>query len=103
MSSITPPNLSPANGGSSAPDLTGTLTGATGSVIDGLFALAGVAAVIYLIWAGAQYILAAGTPEKSKQARAALINAVIGVVIVVSAYAIIRVGFSLGSFITNII
>ena len=66
-----------------------------------LTALAGVLAVLYVLWAGIQYITSGGSPEKAKAARTSVINAVIGVIIVVAAYAIIRVGILIGNDISN--
>lgn len=58
--------------------------------------LAGGLAVLYLIWAGVQYITSAGNPEKAKAARQAIINAIIGIVIITTAYAIIRFATTIG-------
>lgn len=59
--------------------------------------LAGALAVIYVIWAGVQYISSNGSPDKIKTARASLINAVIGVIIVIAAYGIVRIGIIVGN------
>ena len=53
-------------------------------------------AVIYLIYAGVQYITSGGSPDKAKAARAGIINAIIGIVVIVASYAIIRFGVSIG-------
>lgn len=58
--------------------------------------LAGIAAVGYLIYAGILYITAGGNQERTKQARAGIVNAIIGIAIIVAAYAIIRFAIGLG-------
>lgn len=68
-----------------------------GTIINILLFLAGAAAVIYLIWAGIKYLTSGGDTKKAEEARRAIINAVIGIIIVVSAYFIIRVAFSAGT------
>jgi hypothetical protein len=55
-----------------------------------LFAVAGGAGVIYITWAGVRYITAGASAEKTKTARQGIVNAVIGIVIAMSAFAIIR-------------
>jgi len=59
--------------------------------------LAGILAVILLIWYGIQYITAGGSPDKAKAARTGIINSVIGIVIIVAAYFIIRVAMGIGN------
>jgi hypothetical protein len=49
---------------------------------------AGVAAVIYLLWAGILYITAGGDEAKAGKARTGIVNAVIGIVIIVLAFVI---------------
>ncbi len=71
-------------------------TGATGlsqvvtRVISWLMVFAGLVAVIYLIYGGLLYITAGGDAEKSKSGRTALINAIIGIVIIALALLIVR-------------
>lgn len=64
--------------------------------------IAGALATIYLIWNGIQYITSAGNPEKIKSARSGMINAVIGIVIIVAAYAIIRFAISIGNTVNTV-
>lgn len=59
--------------------------------------IAGVLAVLFLLWSGLKYITSAGDPEKAKSARAGIINAVIGIVIVVAAFYIVRFAVSIGN------
>ena len=58
--------------------------------------LAGVLAVLYLIWYGIQYITSAGSPEKVKTARTGIINSIIGIIIIVVAYTIIKLAVGIG-------
>jgi hypothetical protein len=58
-------------------------------VIGWMLFIAGAIAVIYLIWAGYQYITAAGDPEKATKAKNAIIHAVIGIVVIVLSYVIL--------------
>lgn len=62
-----------------------------------LLTLAGMLAVIYIIYAGFNYTMSQGDPEKTKNARAKILNALIGLVIVVLSAAAVRfVGDQLG-------
>lgn len=49
-----------------------------------------VAAGLFLIWAGFQYVTAGDDPDQAEAARTRMANAVIGVVIVASVYLILR-------------
>jgi len=49
---------------------------------------AGVAAVIYLLWSGILYITAGGDEAKAGKARTGIVNAVIGIVIIILAFVI---------------
>ena len=51
----------------------------------------GILAFIYLIYSGILYITAAGNPDQAKKGQQGIINAVIGIIIVVLAYTIITV------------
>ena len=51
--------------------------------------LAGLA-VLFLIWAGYQYITSTGDPAKAEKARANLIYAVIGVILVLVSYGLVN-------------
>lgn len=59
-------------------------------IVTWLMVLAGFVAVIYLIYGGLLYITAGGDAEKAKSGRAALINAIIGIVIIALALLIVR-------------
>ncbi len=63
-----------------------SLTNMVTSVIDILLFVAGALAVIYLIYSGILYITAAGNPDAAKKGQQGILNAVIGIVIIVLAY-----------------
>jgi len=48
--------------------------------------VAGILAVIYLIYAGIVYITAGGNPDAAKKGQQGIINAIIGIVVIVLAY-----------------
>lgn len=53
--------------------------------------IAGAIAVLYLIYGGIEYITAGGDPEKATKGRTAIVNAIIGIVIIALAYLIVAV------------
>jgi len=80
---------------------TSLFTGLANSALNIILLIAGVVAVFYLIWSGFQYITAAGSAEKAKAARAGIINAVIGIIIIVSAFFIVQIAVSGGNTINS--
>ena len=67
------------------------------SLIDILLTAAGILAFIYIVYAGVLFVLSQGEPDKAKGARQRIINASIGLVIVMIAASIVRfVGATLG-------
>lgn len=60
------------------------------SVLNFIVLIAAIIAILYLIWAGIQYITASTDEEKAKKARAAIYNAIIGIVVIVLSYVIIQ-------------
>ena len=73
---------------------TGDLPGLIQRIIQILLIIGGVIAVIYLIVAGYQYITAGGNAEQAVAARTAILNAVIGIIVVFAAYLIITFVFN---------
>lgn len=67
------------------------------SVIKIILWIAAVAAILYLLWSGVMYITAGGDDDKATSARKGIINAIIGIVVVVGAYYIFSASSSLGS------
>lgn len=65
-----------------------TLSNAVTQIISVIFMIAGAAAIIYLIYSGILYITAAGNPDAAKKGQQGIINAVIGIVVIVLAYLI---------------
>ena len=74
---------------SSADDAPTTFRKIATAAINIVLLIAGVLAVLFLLWSGLKYITSAGDPEKAKGARAGIINAVIGIVVIFTAYFII--------------
>lgn len=69
---------------------TGILVGIGNNLFGILMFLAGIIAVFYVVYSGWLYISSAGNPEIAKKARATLVQAVVGLIIVISAFAIVR-------------
>lgn len=60
-------------------------------IISILLAIAGLVAVIFLIVGGFRYITAGGNEESSESAKKTIQNAIIGIVIIILAFVIVRV------------
>lgn len=76
------------------PDLTGGPTSADpeaiiNRIVQFILGLAGAIAVVYLIWAGIQYIT--GGPKGADAAKAQIVNAIIGIAVILLAYVIVGV------------
>jgi hypothetical protein len=78
------------------PDFGSSIMSIANTAIGYISLIAGILAVAYLIWSGIQYIISAGNPEKAKLARQGIINAIIGIIIIVAAYTIIRIAVAGG-------
>jgi len=76
--------LTPKSGSSA------TWQGLVTGIIGVMLMFAGGLAVIYLIYSGILYITAAGNPDSAKKGQQGIINAIIGIVIIVLAYVILR-------------
>jgi hypothetical protein len=59
------------------------------AVLDILLRIAAMAAVVFVIWGGVQYITSEGQAEKTAQARKTIANALIGLVLSVGAAAVV--------------
>ena len=79
-------NLSDVNasGGLGSADLTDTI----GSLIAALLSVLGVIFLLLIIWAGFKWMTAQGDPKKVTAAKDILITSVVGLIILLSAYAI---------------
>ncbi len=95
--------LTPAGGDiNTSSTLDEQISSISGSVIDTVLLIAGVLAVIYLLYSGIQYITSAGNPEKAKGARQGIINAVIGIVVIIAAFFIVRLAVGSGNQINSL-
>lgn len=68
----------------------GSLDDTVKTIINLLSIIVGIAAIIMIIYAGLKYITSAGEAEKIKSAKAALLYAIIGLVIVALAQTIVH-------------
>ena len=66
-----------------------------------LISAAVIAGVFYLIFAGILYITAGGDPDRVKKARASIINVAIGLIVIFSAFLIVRFAVAIGNAILN--
>ena len=57
--------------------------------------IAGILAFFYLVWSGFQYVTSAGNADAAKKGQQGIINAIIGIVVIVMAYAIVTAVVSL--------
>jgi len=71
------------------------------SAISLILLIVGIVAVFYLIYCGFQYLTAGGDAAKVKEARAGIVNAVIGIIIILSAFLIVRFAASLGNTVAS--
>ena len=62
-----------------------------GNVINGIFALSGIAAIILIILSGIRLLLSGGEADKVARARKSLFYSIVGFVIVLSSFMILRV------------
>ncbi|OGG11246.1 hypothetical protein A2Z00_01210 [Candidatus Gottesmanbacteria bacterium RBG_13_45_10] len=61
------------------------------NVVQAVVALSGVALFVMLVVGGFSFLLSGGDPKKLEQARGTITNAIIGLVIIISAYLILRI------------
>lgn len=61
------------------------------SVIDILLVIAGILAVLFIIIGGIRYILAHGNEEQAEAAKGTITHAVIGLVIIILSFVIVRI------------
>lgn len=62
-----------------------------GNIINGFFALSGIAAIILIIISGIRLLLSGGDAERVAKARKSLFYSIVGFVIVLSSFLILRV------------
>lgn len=80
-------NDSVLEGDSTSDNVVGLLNDALTNIV---LPIAGVIAVIYLIYSGILYLTAAGNPESAKKGQQGVVNAIIGIIIIVLAYVIVN-------------
>ncbi len=68
-----------------------TISGFILRIINIALAVAGLIAVLFLIIGGFRYITAAGNEETAEQAKKIILNAIIGIVVIILAFVIVRV------------
>ncbi len=69
-----------------------------GKIINSALALLGIVTVVIFIWGGFEYLTSGGEAEKTKGAKDRMIAAVIGLIIILCAYAVTR--FVIGTLLT---
>lgn len=62
-----------------------------GNIINGFFALSGIATIILIIISGIRLLLSGGDPEKVAKAKTSLFYSIVGFVIILSSFLILRV------------
>ncbi len=68
------------------------LVGTTvGNVIPYIFGAAGLASLVFIIWAGFQYLLSQGNPKQIEEARNKLTQAIVGFLIVFASYWLVQI------------
>ena len=60
-------------------------------VIDIVLGLAATVAVVFIIIGGSMYLTSAGNEERAEKGKKALLNAILGLVIIILSFAIVRV------------
>jgi uncharacterized membrane protein len=80
----------PSPGGTGLPG-DSTISGFILRIINIALAVAGLIAVLFLIIGGFRYITAAGNEETAESAKKIILNAVIGIVVIILAFVIVRV------------
>ena len=68
-----------------------SLSGFILKIINIALAIAGLVAVLFLIIGGFRYITSAGNEETAEQAKAIILNAIIGIVVIILSFVIVRV------------
>ena len=82
--------------GSTENDPEATFTRIVGYVLGWVLVVIALIAFVYLILNGVKYITAGGDAAKATEARTGIINAIIGIVVVIIAYVILRFAANIG-------
>ena len=78
-----------------------TFSAVVANVMTWVLAVVAIMAFIYLIISGVNYITAGGDAEKATKARTGILNAIIGIVVVVLSFFILRFAMTLGTNVVN--
>lgn len=73
-----------------APTSTPDMNELVSRIIDLILLVVVIAAVIYIMFAGIQYVTSAGDAAKAKTAMASITNAIIGLIVAFSAYVLVK-------------
>jgi len=65
-----------------------TLTSLIGNLIQALLTATGIIFLVLMVWAGVLYMTAAGEDDKVKKAKKMIVSALVGLIIIVGAYAL---------------
>jgi len=84
--SIVPPDVFGLPG-----DKSSTITGEISLYIRYFLTIVGLIAVVYLIYGGFRYIMSAGDSEAAEGAKNTIVNAIIGLVVIILSYVIVVV------------
>ena len=95
-STLTVPKLDPTAPAAVSTDLPGRISGVATTILSDVLLLAGIVAVFYIIYGGYLYISSSGDAAKAKSAQGTILNAVIGVTIIVSAFALVQLAVRTG-------
>lgn len=79
----------------------GTATNLITLIVNWMLGIAAVIAFIYLVMSGINYITAGGDADKATKARTGILNAIIGIVVIVLAFFIMRFAAGLGGSISG--
>lgn len=97
--SLTVPNLGPTAAAAPSLELPARIANIATTVLNDILILAAVIAVFFIIYGGYNYISSGGDATKAKTAQATILNSVIGIIVIASAFGLVnlatRVGLSL--------
>jgi len=68
-----------------------TLAAIVNRVVQFLIPVAGIILLLVLIWGGYDYMMSGGTPDKIKSAQAKLTTAIIGFILLITSYILVKV------------
>lgn len=84
------PEKVPAPAEGNKTDIGATISRILLAVFEMILRVAGILAIIFIMWGGIQYQLSQGEPDRMSKARSVMINALIGLTITISATAIVN-------------